>query len=94
MTKTDIFKLKEKRMDERIENEIKKLEQEKENLPEYSFFGDPNHKIIDIQINILKGNLTQDEVWDMESDEFSSQAIGAALEAFHFLNGDIDSLTE
>ena len=40
--------------DEDLDNLIAILRKEKENISEYSFFGDPNWKIIDAQIEICE----------------------------------------
>jgi hypothetical protein len=47
-----------------IDRQIDGLLKMKDTLPEFSFFGDNNWQLIDIQIEVLKGDLDADEVTD------------------------------
>jgi hypothetical protein len=46
---------KKMRTPEEIKRQVEGLVKMKEWIPEYSKLGDPNHKAIDLQIDILKG---------------------------------------
>lgn len=57
---------------EEINRQIEGLTAMKANLPEFNVFGKPNHKIADMQIKILKGELNIKDVdegdWEDETD--------------------------
>lgn len=48
------------RTQEQIQRQIEGLKKMKETLPEFSSFGDPNHKSIDAQIKVLNGKDPED----------------------------------
>ncbi len=82
------------RTPEEIKNEIAKLEKLKSVLPEYNFFGDNNHTIIDAQIDILNEEiLDEDEIYDREED-FGDMGISTVLEAFQWMEGELDTLVD
>lgn len=55
-----------KRSKEEIQKQIDGLKRDKEKLPEYSKFGDPNWQMIDAQLSILEG---REDIDDFEEDE-------------------------
>ena len=78
---------------QQIDAEIAKLKAERDTLPEFSFFGDPNWVIIDAQIDILEGKIT-DESELLLTDDLGENGYNTAILAFDFLNGTTDSLTD
>ena len=81
------------RTQEQIDEQIKGIESMKEWLPEYSAFGDNNWEAMDLQIEILKGNTTSDDI-DTDEDE-DSTLYNSALDAEEWLNNDnADALWE
>lgn len=75
-----------------IDRQIKELEIDKKNLPEFSLFGSPNHGSIDAQIGILKGEISLDDLPDGDWDEndADNQIYIKAQEAEEWLNCEID----
>lgn len=60
----------------------------KERRPKRSYFGDDNHLAIDMQISVIKGEITEDQIYKMESNEtYDSFIIDAMLGAIDYLNG-------
>ena len=47
---------------EQIKNEIKALEEMQPKVKRFSSFGDDNHEAIDAQLDVLKNDLTDDEI--------------------------------
>lgn len=79
------------RTKEEIQRQVEGLTQMKTWLPEYSAFGDPNHKVIDAQISILKSISKLSDYEFEEYDEFDDnlEAIfRGAEEAEMWLDGD------
>lgn len=76
------------RTQEEIQRQIDGLLKQKERLPEYSAFGDPNHLIFDAQISILDGSKELSDIdegdWD-EMDE-DNKIYRGAEEADNWLN--------
>lgn len=62
------------RTHEEINQQIEGLLEMKKTLPEYSFFGDNNWKSIDIQVDVLKGNISSNDITD---DDFYNSAVDA-----------------
>lgn len=58
--------------DLQINNMIQKLEDERASLPEKSFFGDNNWKMLDAGITVLKAKLTENDLFD-EHEEYESE---------------------
>lgn len=57
------------RTPEEKEDVITRLLALKETLPSHSMFGDPNHEIIDTQIEIIRGIINdEDDIYDMEDN--------------------------
>lgn len=77
-----------KRSQEEINQKIVKLQKERSEIAAFSVFGDPNWKIIDAQISVLKGEITdEDEIFDMEN-ELGETNIGSVLDALQWLDGE------
>jgi len=72
------------RSNKEIDLQIEGLLSEKRLTPEYSMFGEPNHAIIDAQIEILKGEKTLDDFPFDEGNEIYKKAERATL----WLSGD------
>lgn len=68
-----------------IEKEKAKLYKLKKQLPEFSNFGTKNWLIIDYQLDILDGELEEDEVWDNE--DLDDEDRSSILEAQQWLDG-------
>ena len=45
-----------------IKEKIKEVSEERKTIREFSVFGDPNWKTMDAELEILKANLSEDEV--------------------------------
>lgn len=77
-----------KRTKQEIDAEIAALEASKAWAPRTSFFGEDNHRTIDLQIEYLRGDIdiTNDDVWE----EFSEREQNAILEAHNWEEGEID----
>lgn len=57
-----------KRSDKEINLAILSLLKDKTVIPNYNFFGDDNHKAIDYSIQVLKGEYTDDEIYELEEN--------------------------
>lgn len=83
-----------KRTEAEIDSMKVKLREAKSKLPPYSAFGDPNHKIIDYQLDVLNGLLVdEDEVWDLEESDsdMTSEACSSVRMIFDWVDGDIEA---
>lgn len=89
------------RAQEEINKEIEKLELLKRGIPQRSSLGTDNHKIIEYQIAVLKGEYDEDDINEMtcfeDEEDFGDKELNqdessSILEAFEFLNGGIDEL--
>ena len=75
---------------------IKLLQIEKRNIPEYCMFGNPNHKAIDAQIQVIDEEMDEDSIitlWGDELDEDTeelSYVTQYALVALSWLNSEIE----
>jgi hypothetical protein len=81
--------------DKQIKTEIAKLEKMKPRVRHYSGFGDDHHAAIDAQLEVLKDNLSDEEIeWRMDSDMTAEEELwkenqrDAALEARNWLEGE------
>lgn len=73
------------------------LQKEREELSEYSAFGDPNHKIIDYQIRAIQGEFQNDqEIWNLkdEDEELGDMAIGEIIDAYEWALGEENNFEE
>lgn len=66
---------------------VKNLTKLRKSLPEQNIFGDHNWIPIDAQISVIKGETTPE---DYLGTEYESVAEVAALEAQHWLDGEIN----
>jgi hypothetical protein len=57
----------------------------KEKLPVTNFFGDDNHKVIDLQIKVLKDEISEGQIWSY-GDSIASQL----LDVFEWMRGEKD----
>jgi hypothetical protein len=72
-----------------IEAEIKTLKTFKPKIQRTTFFGDDNHAAIEAQIEVLKQQMTEDEVFGkQDSEEWTEHQSGAARDAANWLSGD------
>lgn len=72
---------------EEIERQILGLQNMKNTLPKFNFFGDDNWAGIDAQVQVLKGEKTSDEFIEEDSDE-ENEVYADALQAEHWLHGE------
>lgn len=76
------------RTSKEIQDKIDKLVNERNNLPEYNFFGDNNWVIIDTEIDILEGKIIDyDEIYDME-DDLGESGVSDCITALDWVNGE------
>lgn len=79
------------RSQEEIDNLISLFRRLRNKMPEYNYFGDNNWKVIDTQIDILNGEINdEDEVYDIE-ESLGEMGLSNALEVFQWLDGEIES---
>lgn len=83
------------RTQEEKKQAIKKLRNEKESLPEYSFFGDPNHEAIEAQIQTIDENMDEEDIVELWGEEYNDDdepnyITQNALQALSWLDGDIE----
>ena len=88
-----------RRTQEDIDRQIAGLKRVKDTVPEYSRFGDPNHKSIDAQISILskeknmsfyEPSFIDDNEEEEEEESEEKYIYDEALLAFNWLNGNYD----
>jgi len=65
---------------------IDRLLQNKEKCPARSFFGGDNHKALDIMIEVVTEDMSQDEIYDKYFDE----DLDSANSAREVLDGSVD----
>lgn len=80
------------RTQQEIKRQIEGLENEKQTLPEYSHFGDPNHLVIDAKISILDGSnkLSDYDEGDWDNMDEDNKIYRGAEEADNWLQEDDD----
>ncbi len=69
------------------EIEILRLKKLKKALPEFSFFGDNNWAVIDVQMDVIEEVIGEDEIYERE-DELGADGLNSALDALEWLNGE------
>ena len=83
---------------EEIDEQIKGLIKVKDTTPEFNFFGDNNWESIDVQLSILRGDESLEDIDEGDWDEMDAinRIYRSAEEADEWLhgNGDEDSLFE
>ncbi len=88
--------LKIKTQNERSEA-IKLLQNQKLNIPEYSMFNDPNHKVINAQIQVIDECMNAKSIKTLWGNEFDKEAeetnyiTKKAFKALSWLNGEIET---
>ncbi len=69
------------------------LRKSKETLPEFSFFGDPNHDVINAQIEVLE-NLedfsSSTDVWQAFESDFREEHCSQIADIYEWYEGDRD----
>lgn len=78
-----------RRSKDEISKEIDALLDLKDKVRPTSMFGDDNRAAIEAQIDILQGNVAEDEIYDV----FDDHAADSANEAVQWLNGESESDT-
>lgn len=73
------------RTPEEVQIEVGKLTEMKPKIRHFSFFGDNNHNAVQAQIDVLKDDMDEDEIYDMEGD-WTQHEIDNALEARRWLD--------
>lgn len=87
------------RTPEQINNEINALRTLKPTVPQFTAFGDDNHAAIDAQLDVLEGQLSEDDVYDIygqpedeDGEDFLEQnVLDAALDAVRWVSGQDNS---
>ncbi len=72
---------------EEIKKEIKALEEMQPKVKRFSAFGDDHHEAIDAQLDVLKNDLTDDEI----DEQYENHARSNAQDARLWLDGEGDS---
>ncbi len=75
-----------------IDIQINRLERLRRRLPETTIFGDNNHLLIDTQIEILKGEINEDDVYDNEEEHGDN--ISTLTDTLQWLEGEDIQLVE
>lgn len=76
---------------------IRLLQNEKRNVPEYSMFNDPNHKVIDAQIQVIDECMDSRSIETLWSNDFDKEAEESnyitkrAVKALSWLYGEIEA---
>ena len=71
-----------------IDEQINRLNLLRGTLPAYSKLGTPNHEIIDKQIEILQGDIIdEDEIYELE-DELGTENLSGLFDALNWIDGD------
>lgn len=80
-----------------VKAEIKKLKEMKPNVRRLSGFGDDHHAAIDVQVDVLEGNLSDDYIYGQwgegaAEEERSENLLSSACDARRWLDGDGDGV--
>jgi cell fate (sporulation/competence/biofilm development) regulator YlbF (YheA/YmcA/DUF963 family) len=74
--------------EKQIKAEIEKLEKMKPRIRDITGFGESNHEKIDVQIEVLKEDLDNDDIWDRwPAEEKDMEVRMSAEEARNWLDG-------
>ncbi len=73
---------------EQVQAEIEKLQEIKPKVRRTTLFGDNNHAAIDADIDVLKNDLDENEVFDTYGND--THELDSALYACRWLDGDED----
>ncbi len=75
--------------DEQVAAEIKWLEENKGNIPSHTSFGDSNIAAINVQLEVLRERLTEEQVFDRaEENGWSDRVTENACDAAMWLTGE------
>ena len=85
-----------KKTDKQIAKAIAQLEKLKPRIRRRSAFGDDHHAAIDAQIDVMRNDLADDEIWSRhqdrdECDAWSESVREAALEARRWMDFEEDA---
>lgn len=73
---------------EQIDAEIKKLEELKPRVRQFTTFHDDNRAAIEIQLQALRDEIGEEELYDLlEEEDITQHEYDAATEAFNWLKG-------
>ena len=76
-----------------IQAEIETLRKMKPTVRDITYFGDSNHDAIDAQIEVLSGEVDEDEIDDkVEDGEWAEHVYASARNAVDWMNGDSDDV--
>lgn len=78
------------RTQKEIDRQITRLKQLKNRLPEFNFFNENNHIIIDAQIEVLKGEIQDEDAIYAREDELGDRGVSELLQTLEWLNGESD----
>lgn len=82
---------REMRTQKEINEMIGKLKKLKTKLPEHSAFGDPNHLIIDAQLDVLELRMTKRGIDELDMDEYGDMGWSDVMNAYDWMMGtDVD----
>ncbi len=79
------------RGDAEVKVEIKKLQEIKPKIPEYTKFGGNNWEKIDAQIRVLKEDMDEEDIdaeWGGPIEDIDTELLNSAEEAMNWVNGD------
>lgn len=82
------------RTKEQIEQEVKKLEEIKPKVRQFSVFGDDNHAAIEVQIAVLKGELNENGIFNKYEDNDHLRDNGLEALAWMQEESEVESLAE
>lgn len=75
------------RTQEEINEMISQIEKQKENVPEFSMFGDNNWEVFNAGIDVLQHDISDDEIYDTYDEDEDSEIINYALSVRAWLDG-------
>ena len=76
-----------------IQAEIEALQEVKPKVREFTYFGDSNHEAIELQIAVLKGEVSEDGLYDEYGGD-NTHLLDAGREAIDWLEGIAETLAE
>jgi uncharacterized membrane protein YgaE (UPF0421/DUF939 family) len=82
------------RTQEEIKKAIEHFKKLKKTLPEYSAFGDPNHLIIDAQLDVLECKMDRDEIDELDSEEYGDMGISDITNVADWMDGENIDIVE
>ena len=76
------------RTKEEIKKAVEHFKKLKKSLPEYSAFGDPNHLIIDAQLDVLEGKISRFDIDELDEEEYGDMGISDITNIADWMDGD------